>query len=491
MVDTTAIDQSAVARVVGVETIFVPRAGGAQLLPQVVGLVGQGRSDSVYSLDKRRVLSAFEVGQVYGFGSPLHLAAKELLPEFGGGLRTIPLIIHPLEDAVGSQAAIFEVAGVGAQTVDQAFKILVNGIPSASFVIAAGETLAANAADAVSAVSANVDMPVSAAVNAGAVQLTAVWKGISGNQLVVEVVGETDDIVFSVTQTQVGLINPDVDDALAKVGSVWETMLLNCLNYDDTATLEKFRVWGESRWLPTVKMPVLAFVGNTEIGFASITAVTDARKTDRINCQLSAPGSNNLPFVVAAAQLAEIAYQANNNPPVDYGSIPVESINPGDDIDQNEYSARDAIVKAGASTVTVRDGVVTLEDIVTMFHPTGKPNPEWRYVVDVVKEMNVTYNVRLIFETREWDGAPLVPNSQRVTNPKAKQPKDAVTALANLSDDLGDEAILSDPDGTKPFIQADIGKNNPKRLDVVFPHNISGNANIISVDSKFSFFYGN
>ena len=122
-----------------------------------------------------------------------------------------------------------------------------------------------------------------------------------------------------------------------------------------------------------------------------------------------------------------------------------------------------------------------------MYHPEGEAFPPWRYVVDIIKEMNVIYNIRLIFEGKPWDGAPLIPNDQPTVNSAARKPKDAVAELAVLTNNLADEAILADPAGTIPTIQAEISKQNAKRLDVCYPHKISGNANIISIDSKFSF----
>ena len=88
-----AIDQSAVARVVGIKTEFVPSGSAARFLPQVVGLIGQGRSDVSYPTDKVQITTALEAAQIFGFGSPIHLAAMQLKPDLGGGLSTIPLLV--------------------------------------------------------------------------------------------------------------------------------------------------------------------------------------------------------------------------------------------------------------------------------------------------------------------------------------------------------------------------------------------------------------
>ena len=487
---SNAIDQSAVARVMGIDVFYQDLNGGtAFLLPQVVGLVGQGSDLAVYTTDKKQINSAFEAGEIYGFGSPIHLAAQKLKPDNGvGGIGTIPLIIHPLEAAGGAAAAEGDVDGTGVQTIAQAYIIRVSNIDSQSVVIGATESFADNAVAFRDAVNAVVDMPVIAVENAGVLELTAKWSGVTGNDLVIEVIGVADSIVFGITQPVGGLVNPDVDPALSQIGETWETLILNTMNFDDTVTLDKFNDVGESRWLPVTHKPFIAFVGSTVTG-DQIT-ITDTRKGDRINSQLVAPGSNNLPFVVAAAELAQIAAQANNNPPVDYGSAQVTTIDAGSDEDQLDYNARQTAVLGGSSTTTVKDGVVNLSDTITMFHPTGDPIAAFRFVVDIVKEMQVIYNVALIFTGKPWDGAPLIANEDATTNPAARSPKDAVAELAAMTDDLASFAILTNPKDTKPLIVAGISETNAKRLDICYPHFLSGNSNIISIDSKFSFKFG-
>ena len=158
------------------------------------------------------------------------------------------------------------------------------------------------------------------------------------------------------------------------------------------------------------------------------TATTAARKTDRINCQLVSPGSVHLPVQIAAAQVREIAKVADDNAPTDYGSRRVTTLIPGADSVQWDYATRDAAVKAGCSTVQIKDGVVNISDVVTMYHPDGEIPPAYRYVVDIIKLMQVYYNVDLEFAQPAWDGAPLIPDGQPTTNPNARKPSSATRA---------------------------------------------------------------
>jgi phage tail sheath gpL-like len=197
-----------------------------------------------------------------------------------------------------------------------------------------------------------------------------------------------------------------------------------------------------------------------------------------------------LPFVVAARQLARIAPTANNNPPQDYGSQIATGLVPGADGEQWTYADRDSAVKKGSSTIEVKDGVVNLSDIVTFYHPSGDAIPAYRYVVDIVKVQNILFNLDLIFATKEWDGAPLIPDDQPTTNRSAKKPKTAVAAISSLLDSLGLNAIISDPETAKKNTLASINAQNPKRLDVSTTVQLSGNTNIISVDFNWGFYFG-
>lgn len=496
MAISSAVDASAVARVVGIKTIFKDlRGGGILFLPQRLAVVGQGNSAATYDTTKRQVTSATEAATLYGFGSPIHLAVLQLLPVNGDGVGTIPVTVYPLVDDGSGVASAGDITPSGAATEAAAYRVRVNNIDSEEFVISVGDSVADIITAATAAINAVLEIPVIATDatpgTSTEVGIASKWKGTSANDIVIEMVGPTTaGVSFAITQPVGGLVNPDVDDALNQVGNVWETMVLNCMDVADTTTLDKYSTFGEGRWGALVRKPLVVLTGNTATTVTAATAVSDARKTDRTNGQLVAPGSNDLPFIVAARQLARIASVANNNPPQDYGSQDATGLTPGADGDQWTYADRDSAIKKGSSSVEVKDGVVNVSDVVTFYHPTGDPIPAYRYVVDIVKLQNIIFNLDLIFATPEWDGAPLIPDNQPTVNRSAKKPKAAVAAVASMLDSLGLNAIISDPETAKANTLAEINDQNPKRLDVSTTVQLSGNTNITSVDLNFGFFFG-
>ncbi len=492
MTISVAVPQSARAGVLGIGVDFKNLRSGTTILPQRVAIIGQGNSLSVYSTTKFQSNSAQEVGSLVGFGSPLHLVAQQLFPANGDGIGSIPATFYPLVDDVGAGApSVGTITVTGAQTVQASYNVVINEIVSPAFLISVGDTVTQAAAALAAAINAQVDMPVIAVPVVGVVTLTSKWEGTSANDIVYRVDGSlTAGSSFGIVDPVGGLTNPDVQVALDQVGDVWETIFINCMDIADTATLDKYVTFNEGRWGALVNMPGVYCSGENEAVVGTATTLTDARPTDRTNVQLVGVGSDNLPFVVAARQAAFIAVIADSSPARDYSSTPVTGIVPGTDGEQWDFADRDLAIKAGSSGIVKRDGVMTLKDTVTMFHPVGDPNPAYNYVNNVMYLCTIICNTNLVFDTPEWDGAPLVPNDQAVTEPTAKKPSMAEAEIASMIDALALGAIISDPDTAKKTILAGINGGNPRRLDISYTVQLSGNTGIISVDLNFGFFFG-
>jgi phage tail sheath gpL-like len=586
------VDQSAIARVLGIETSYVDlRNGNTRFLPQQIALFAQGATASTYSSDRWEASGSDAAGKRYGYGSPIHLAMLELMPPNGNGVGTIPVTVYPLSDADGATAAAGSITPSGTATATKSYKVKVSGILSNGFTIAAGAidvtevcrvmgeaiqdiakmpvlvdwtygspsagscqqgtggttgdgtvtglavtagespvpgvwtltcTAAATDSGTFELVDPNgvvVDSAITVAVaetncgglaftvadgttdyavgnyflltvSATAVEVEAKWAGETGNDIVLEVIDELEDLTFTIVQPTGGATNPTVDAAIAKVGSRWETLALNALNYDDTTALDTFQTWGEGRWAETVMKQLAVIVGNTEESRGTATVITSARTDDRINVQVVCPGSPNLPFVVAANTLARVAVMANNNPPTDYGALPLTGIEAGDDSVQWLDPDRNAAIRAGSSTIEVHDGVPQIGDIVTMYAPEGESPPGYRFLVDIIKLQNVSYNLQIEFGSLEWAGAPLIADRQPTRNENARRAKDATGRIWGILDGLAKDAILADYATAKEGSYAVINSQNARRLDMTVLCPLSGNTTIKSIALKFGFNYG-
>ncbi len=322
-------------------------------------------------------------------------------------------------------------------------------------------------------------------------KLISAWKGLSANDLVLELIADdTLGVTFALVQPTGGLVNPEVDAALGRVGSVWETMAVNGLNIEDTTALDAYQEFGEGRWGATVRRPLVFFTGNTALTVEGATAICEDREDDRINAQCPAPGSPNMPCVVAARYVARIAKVANNTPAVSYQKLALTGIIAGDDADQWDPTAREQAVQLGSSTVEVAADVIKISDVVTFYRPEGENPPGWRYVVNIVKIQNAIFVFDIEFAKREWAAAPIVADDDATTLPEAKKPKMFKAKANQLLEGLGNAAILANVAAAKALTTAVIDSQNPNRVNLKPRFTVSSNANVIDVDMEFGYLFG-
>lgn len=468
----------------------------ADKLPMRIAVLGQGSASPAYTAAKRRVYSAKEVGELYGYTSPLYLIARVLFPENGEGVGDIPVTIYPLSVATGTEST-GSITPSGSGTKTEKHWIEVNNIKSNVFSAVNGDTVATLIDKAVAAVNAVLGMPVTASDGTTTLDFEAGWEGDTGDNIVVKwVVPDDSDWSFTGNEANLtsgaGTVAVDAaSEGLNLVGTAWDTLFISAFDYTDSDNLDAFSTFGEGRHLPAVGKPMLAFTGCNEATIGTVTAVTDARKTDRTNCIVPNPGSHDLPFLIAADAVRRIAVLANNNPSHDYGLQKLTNLTPA--LDSVQWGdTNEAAFDAGCSTIIVQDSVVKISDVLTCYHPTGEDPAPYAYAVDNVKLWNVRHNFNGVFDTEEWKSGPaLVPDDQTVDpSTRAKKPKDAVAAMAGIFTRLAKGAIISDPDYAMENSTATINGTNPKRLDIIAKFKISGNVNVLPITLQWSFYFG-
>jgi len=484
------VSPSAIARVTGVEAIYRNfNQGNAAMLNQRVSIIGVGNDDALYDTQKYEIFSAAKAAEKYGWGSPIHLCIEQLFPSIGPTAE-FPVTVLPLQKATSAVAASGSIGAEGTATANGSGVVYIGGI-SAEFPVLKDQQAPAILNAIKDAINAILSMPAKAGtITDGEIPLTAKWSGDIGNSIKVEIDANVPGVLFSTMSFSGGALDPDVTPALEKIGSVWETIILNTFSYKNQSRLDKFQLFTEGRWGPLNKMPCVVVHGCSD-DYETRTAITDPRKEDSANFLIQSIGSRELPFVIAAKGLInDVATTANKNPPQNYKGR-LTGLHCGADNVQEDYNQRNAAVYKGASTNIKTGNVAELADVVTFYHPESQGKyPSKRYVVDLVKLMNVIYNVRLIMEADELKGAPLVTDETITDNPTAVCPKMIKTYFFNLADSLAKAAIIQEPEFTKKNMTVKINNENPKRLDVTFPVKLSGNVEVSSTDVYFGFYVG-
>jgi phage tail sheath gpL-like len=482
---------SAISRVTGVNVEFRNfNSGTGGYLPQRLAVIGVGNDDAVYTTQKHEATgSADAIAKRYGYGSPLHLAARQFYPDGGGGAN-FPVTFYPLAKANSSLPAAGVISCDGTAGENGSGTVSIAGI-DVEFAIQKGQGPAAILAAVKERIAGKLEIPVVAGavdVEDDELPVTAKWSGDSGNDISISITTDVLGITFDVTTMAGGAVDPEVGPALAAIGQIWETVILNTFSYNKITRLDTYQSFGDGRWSEFEKKPLLVAHGCAD-DYETRTAVTGPRKTDRVNFLIESTASPELPCVIAARGLVNVMNTANSNPPHNnYGTL--GGIKAGPDEAQENYTTRNNAVAKGASTNLKNGSVAELNDIITFWHPDNEINPAYRYVVDIFKLQNIVFNVRMILESDEVKGAPLVPDSAATRNPKAIQPKTIKTSMMNLANSLEDFAILADAVFTKERLVVKISNQNPKRLDLQFPCKVSGNVEVSSADIYFGFYLG-
>jgi phage tail sheath gpL-like len=481
------VSPSTITRVTGVEATYRNfNQGKAAMLNQRLSIIGVGNDDAEYNLDKKEYFSALKVAETFGWGSPLHLAAEQLLPAIGA-VAEFPVSIIPLSKAAQSVAAKGSIGATGTASANGSGVVYIGGI-AAEFPVLKDKTAAEVLADIKTAIRGVLSMPVmTGEVTGESLPLTAKWSGDIGNMIKIEIEANAPGIIFDTQNMTGGALDPVVSPALEKIGIAWETFILNTFSYKNTSRLDIYQKFVEGRWGALEKKPCITAHGCTD-DLETRTAITGPRENDAANFLIVSVGSRELPFVIAAKGLMDIVTTANNNPAQNYKGR-LTGLHCGADDIQETTSMRNASIMAGSSNNVKSGNVAELNDIVTFYHPASEGKyPSKRYVVDIVKLMNIIYNVRLVMEQDSMKGAPLVPDADIVSNPAAVQPKMVKTMFINLADSLALAAIICDAKFTKKNLTVKIDGENPKRLNTTFPSKLSGNIEVSNNDVYFGFY---
>lgn len=481
------------ARAVGINVRYANNSlGQVKYLPQNIVVVGLGNTGVTYTTDRVQVFSATEVGNLYGFGSPLYAAVAALFPQGGSGMDGIPVYVHPLQAAGGATAATATILpAVTTITKIHEVRLVFGGVSSNTVAITVGMTALQITTALVAAINAVAAMPVTAVDGAAlGVQVTSKWKGASANLVSVKV-DTTSGLGVSYTGPTVlsgGTADPAaaaVTTALQLTTDVWTTAVVNTLG-NATGILDALAAFGEGRWAPTVRKPMYSFWGTAEPVVTTAYGITTTRRSDRTNSCIPAPGSISMPWVIAAAAAKAVCKQANLSPAMGYALTPLEGVIPGPDSAQWDGDKREAALQNGLSSTIVQDGFVVLSDTITSYRPVGEDPPGYQYVVDLNKLGTAVYSLNAIFSSREWAEAPLVPDGTPTTEPNAKKPCMAKGEVGKLLASLADAAIIQEPVETLKNTYCGIATGG-KRLEVAIPIILSGNTNVVNVDLSFGF----
>jgi len=453
-----------------------------------------------------QVFSGDDVGSRTGFGFMLHRLAKKVFE----GNKGVETFMIPQAEAGAAVAAAGSVAFTPSGTVTAGtLNLRIGGFTLVQVSVTAGMTGAQIATALVAAINAlrtKDGCPVMAVVDGTdttKVNFTSKSKGTWGNRISLTLntqYGEAESAPGNLTATIVAMSGgsgtPTLTNALIALGSGDNqnagdgTVIVH--GYGQATTpLDNLSVYngiGLSKlgnYSSMVHKPFYSLTGNVDpgsAGLSTLTSFTNGRKLDRTNGVVVADGSPCMPDEIAALAVGIIEGMAATRPEENYVDIPLPGVIPGAQADRwsDEYNNRDAAVQAGISPTYVKNGIVTLQNVMSFHRPDSVPVESNAYasIRSIVLVQNVLENVYKELNKSDWKGISIVKDKAQVSNALSKlkvkdiqDVKDALLALNAQMVGMGwlysDEMLIKymreNPDNVVQI------RANMSGFDMVFP----------------------
>ncbi len=502
---SNAVGNERVSRVVG----YVIKKGDFRLvspnLPQRIAIIGEANEANQTDLSEEafQITTSQQAGERYGYGSPIHAIARIILPINGDGVGGIPVFVYPQPEAVGAASKIIEItpSGVATGNGTHTLKIAGRGAVDGSVYdinIEEGDTTADITAKIEDVVNAVLGSPVIASSDDYTAEFESKWKGLTANDLTVEIDTNDDDlgITYVINSTQSASGTPDIEDALDKFQTNWNTIVVNSYGTVSAVmnSLQNFN------GIPNPEIPTGRYSGIIMKPFIAITgsvaddpsSITDARLNDVTIAIAPAPASNGMPYEAAANMTLLFARVSQDTPHLDvagksYPDMPVPDN--GDIGTMADYTSRDLIVKKGCSTVDIVAGRYVVQDFVTTYHPIGEVPPQFRYCRNLMVDFNIRYGYYLKEQINVVDHA-IANDDDVVDATNVVKPKQWKQIVNSYADELALRALIVDVDFMKDSIDVGISEVNPDRLETSFRYKRSGVARIAATTAEAGFNFG-
>ncbi|MEK6420023.1 MAG: phage tail sheath subtilisin-like domain-containing protein [Burkholderia gladioli] len=388
------------------------------------------------------------------------------------------LWLLPVADAAGATAAAGEITITAAPSANGTLALYVAG-NLVTVPVTAGQVVADVASAIVEAVNAVASIPVTAAAAAGVVTLTAINKGLCGNEIDVRfnyrgtAGGEVTPagLAYTITPMAGGATNPTLTTALANLGTTSFDFIVN--PYTDTASLDSVKALlndETGRWSYLEQLYGHSF-GAFSGTFAEATTLGLVRNNQHETI-LPADNSPTPSWLWAAALAGQAAVSVRADPGVPLQSLPLNGVLAPAPEDRWQPSIRNTLLFDGLSTFTVADdGTVMTENIVTTYQKNAQGVADDSYL-----EVETMFQLMLEIRTLEAmlsskyarvkladDGSRPAAGSNLVT------PSTIKSDIIALYNERADAGFVQ---GTAAFAAAlVVQKNgtNPNRVDILWP----------------------
>jgi len=457
-----SINANSIAPAVGAGIRNTSFQVSANVLAQKIIIVGtfDPLKTAIVADTLMQVFSPEQVGDLTGFGFPLHRMAERV---FEGSDGDVEVWMIPQDEAGTPASATGTITYVATSASAGTIKLYIAGL-SVDVVIASGDDDEALATKTAAAINAIKELPVTAVAALAVVTITAKDQSTFGNETTIKLnIKEDDALPTGITSATIvamsgGLGTPDIQTALDALGTddaanekFFTRMVHSYLQ--DSGTFDAISAYvGEGNdfvglYKKIVARPFTALTGDIvaeTAGLTALIAISDVRLEDRANGIIAVPGSASHPSEIAAFAVGIMAKKNNILAQAGYNGESMGSIDPGALADRwtNAYTlGRDLAAKSGISPTDVVNGVVKLQVIVTFYRPASVAvnSNAYRSMRNISILQNIMNAVKANFSRDTWKDFSIVADVSKVTDVNSRlEAKDIET----VKDDLVSLATL-------------------------------------------------
>jgi len=433
------------------------------------------------------VTSADQAKTLFGQGSMLHHMAQAYFQDN----KYTETWFLPVSDSGGGAAATGQLTITGPATAAGTIYLYIGGRLT-QVAVANGDTASAIATAVAAALTANADLPVTAAVNGTdnfKVDLTARHKGTLPNTIDVRVNYQDDEalpsgVAISVTAMSGGSGDPTLTTAIANMGDEWYNVI--AFPWTDATNLTAIETELLDRAGPLRMIDGVA-IGAKSGNLSALQTLGASRNSQ----YMSISGLYNCPtpsYEVAANNAGVAAYYLPIDPARPLQTLPLTWVKPPKPVDRFTTSERNTLLYDGIATVkTDAGGVVRIENQITTYQTNalGADDDSYLQVNSVATLMYLRYDFRTYFAIKyprhklASDAANVGPGQAIIT------PKVAKAESIALFRSWESKGLVEDVDQFKADLVVEIDAANPNRLNFLLPPNLVNQFRILAAQIQF------
>lgn len=374
------------------------------------------------------------------------------------------------EDGAGV-AATGTITATGSATANGTLQLYVAG-KKISVAVNNADTQDAIATAIAAAITADTTLPVSAVVNGvtlNQVDLTARWKGETGNDIDVRVnyYGEQlpAGIAVAIVDLAGGTTNPDIAPAIAAMGDEWFNWIV--MPYTDATNLTALETELDERWGPLRQIGARAFAA-----YRGTLAASGTFGNGRNNPHVTCMPTNIIPtppYIFAAVNAVIGAASLSIDPARPLQTLKLPGVLPPDIATRWTNSERNTLLYDGMATYTVNaDGSVQIERQITMYQKNAAGIADDSYLDINTPETleRIRFSQRALFGLKYPRHKLASDDTRTGAGDPVMKPKIAKAELLGLYAQMEEDGWVQDYEGYKATLIVEIDTNDPTRLNV-------------------------